>query len=91
MDSLVNETAVSTDINAELFTIEHEKSSNEYIMNNMWYAIREWFSTFTVFGEDECKVKVADGTLVSARGIGDVNVEVKNKNGTVNAQTISNI
>ena len=39
---------------------------------------RYWFTELTMFGNDNHKVKVGNGSLLTAKGFGDINVKVKN-------------
>ena len=52
---------------------------------------REWFKKFNNFDNDTNQVKVGNGSLVCAKGIGDVEVKVINPDGSHNTHTIRDV
>lgn len=83
---------------ANVFNVEY---ANKFNGNDAWFADsaatehmsmrREWFKTFHVVQYDSCKVRVDDGGLVDVLGIGDIDVRVRNLDGSYKAHTICKV
>lgn len=86
--------------NVELFNIKCLTVS-ELNACDMWYADsaatehlcmrRDWFKKLKSFQNHEHEVRVGNGNLVAAVGVGDIDVKVKRSDGTFNTYTICDV
>ena len=52
---------------------------------------RDWFVTFTNVNSNTYKIKIGNGTLVDAIGIGNVQVKVRNTDNSYSVHTIPDV
>lgn len=80
----------SGDDKSHVFMLCAQQSQSKY--RNLFYADsgatdhmsfqRELFTNFREFSSNECHVKVGDGRKLNVMGIGDIDVQINNKQGT---------
>lgn len=98
--SLLTENSRDTDDrNAELFNVESKVLSNSE--DDTWYADsaatehlcmkRECYKKLNMFNNNNNKVRVGDGGLLTAVGIGDIDIKVANSDGSHSIHTICNV
>ena len=97
--SLLTENASQKDNNkGELFNVE---TLDKFDEENVWYADsaasehmclnRALFRSLRDINSESHKVKIGDGNLLTVVGIGDVDVKVRNSNGSYCKHTICNV